>query len=138
MPTVNLRDFYPYHYSEDEYVEVSEAVMEELKADQRYHKSHRLRMYRNKSYYSLDCNDGIENAALYVEPSPESLYLWKEEIEELCAALNSLGEIQGRRVDAYYLEGLKYRQIAEREGVSPGSISTSVKAGLKKMKAMLE
>ena len=51
--------------------------MEELKAEQRYHKSHKRRMYRNKSYYSLDCNDGIETAALYVEPSPETLYLWK-------------------------------------------------------------
>jgi len=137
MPTINLRDFYPW-CNKDEFVEVSDEMLETMKAADRQQEAYRRRMYRYKAQYSLDCHDGIENDALYREPSPEEVYIWKENMEQLCAALNSLTEIQGRRVDAYYLEGLNYRQIAEREGVNPGSIMQSVKAGLKKMKRFMD
>ena len=36
-------------------------------------------MYRYKAFYSLDCNDGIENAAIgWAQPSPEDFLMEKE------------------------------------------------------------
>ena len=137
MPRINLKDFYDW-CKEDEFVEVTDEMLETMKTADRQEAAYKRRMYRHKAQYSLDCNDGIENAMIYRELSPEEIYLWKEKIECLCIALNSLPEIQGRRVDAYYLEGLNFRQIAAREGVSQGAVSDSVKIALKKMRKMLE
>lgn len=137
MPTINLRDFYPW-CNKDEFVEVSDEMLEAMKAADRQQEAYRRRMYRYKAQYSLDCHDGIENAALHHEPSPEQLLMQKEKMEQLCAALNSLTELQGRRVGAYYLEVLNFRQIAEREGAGPGAVAFSVKAGLKKVKGLLD
>jgi len=55
----------------------------------------------------------------------------------LCRALNSLPEIQGRRIEAHYLLGMSQRQIAEAEGVSLNSVSISIRRGLQAMKNYL-
>ena len=37
------------------------------------------KMYRYKAFYSLDCDDGIENAAIgWAQPSPEDCLMEKE------------------------------------------------------------
>jgi len=72
MTTINLRDFYPW-YTWDEFIDVSDAVAEELFADKRYHKAHRRRVYYNKAQYSLDAGDGIESAAVYRDLSPHEV-----------------------------------------------------------------
>ena len=96
MTTINLKDFYPW-YTQDEYMEVSDEVAEELRANKRYEAAYRRRVPRNKAQYSLDCDGGIEYSACVFEPSPEELVLRKERLEVLCYALNSLSEKQGRR-----------------------------------------
>mgnify|MGYP001660385476 CR=1 FL=1 len=40
MTTINLKDFYAW-YTHDEYVEISDEVAEELKADKRYEAAYR-------------------------------------------------------------------------------------------------
>ena len=47
--------------------------------------------------YSLDCDDGIEYSACLHEPTPQELFI------RLWNALNSLPEIQGRRIDAHII-----------------------------------
>ena len=74
MTTINLKDFYPW-YTQDEYMEVSDEVAEELRANKRYEAAYRRRVTRNKAQYSLDCDDGIEYSACVFEPSPEELVL---------------------------------------------------------------
>lgn len=101
MTTINLKDFYPW-YTQDEYIEVSDEVAEELRANKRYEAAYRRRVTRNKAQYSLDCDDGIEYSACVFEPSPEELVLRKERLEVLCHALNSLSEKQGRRVEPVF------------------------------------
>ena len=137
MSTINLKDFY-YWCNEDTFVDVTDEMLEAMKSADRQQEAYRRRMYRYKAQYSFDCHDGIENDVLHQEPSPEEIYLHKENMEQLCAALNSLSEIEERRVDAYYLEGLTYRQIAECEGVSHNAVARSVKAGLKKLNGLLK
>ena len=39
--------------------------------------------YTHQAFYSLDCNDGIENAAIgWAQPSPEDHLIEKEELAE--------------------------------------------------------
>lgn len=49
-------------------------------------------------------------------------------------ALNSLPEIQGRRIDAHIILGKSIKEIAEAEGVHEESIRQSIKRGLERMK----
>lgn len=137
MTTINLKDFYSWH-THDEYIEVSDEVAAELRADKLYELAHQRRIVRNKARYSLDCDDGIEYSACLSEPTPQELV---ERMERFCAlwnALNTLPEIQGRRVDACIIEGKSYREVAEAEGVSKTSVQESVKCGLENMRKYLK
>ena len=68
MTTINLKEFF-YWYKADVFIEVTEEVAEELRADKRYEPTHQRRMKRNKANYSLDAEDGSENAACEFEPT---------------------------------------------------------------------
>ena len=136
MTTINLKDFYPW-YTHDEYIEVSEEVAEELHTSRRREAAHAERVRYNKAFYSLDCDDGIEYTACLHEPTPQELLDRVELFVQLWNALNSLPEIQGRRVDAHLILGKSYRQIAREEGVDKSTIRRSVERGKEQMKKYL-
>ena len=108
MTTINQKDFY-YWYTQDQFIEVTEEVAEALRASVRYEAAYQRRLTRHKAQYSLDCEDGIEYSACLHEPTPQELLermelfirLWMELFIRLWNALNSLPEIQGRRIDAH-------------------------------------
>ena len=133
MTTINLKDFY-YWYLSDELVEVPDEVAEELMASKRREAAHAERVRYNKAYYSLDCDDGIEYSACLHEPSPQELMDRKELFFRLWNALNSLPEIQGRRIDAHIILGISIKEIAEADGVHEESVRQSIKRGLERMK----
>ena len=133
MTTINLKDFYPW-YTHDEYIEVSDEVAEELIASRRREAAHAERVRYNKAFYSLDCDDGIEYSACLHEPSPQELMDRKELFFRLWNALNSLPEIQGRRIDAHIILGISIKAIAEADGVHEESVRQSIKRGLERMK----
>ena len=137
MTTINLKDFYPW-YANNEYIEVSDEVAEELIASKRHEAAHAERVRYNKAYYSLDCDDGIEYSACLHEPSPQELMDRKELFLRLWNARISLPEIQGRRVDAHLILGKSYRQIAREEGVDKSAVRHSVESGIKQMKKYLQ
>ena len=137
MTTINLKNFYPW-YTHDEYIEVPDEVAEELKADKRYEAAYRRRVVRNKAQYSLDCDDGIEYSTCVHEPSPEDVILHEERFEMLCHALNSLPEVQGRRVDACVILGSSYSEVACIDGVDKSSVRRSVLCGLENMRKILK
>ena len=137
MAIINLRNFY-YWYTQDEFVEVSDEVAEELFAGKRYEKTHSQRMRRNMSFYSLDRNDGIEaSAQVYSTDNPEAIFDKMDRHCRLCCALNSLPEKQGRRVDAHFLCGMNRKEIAAAEGVTESSVNESIDRGLRAMKIFL-
>lgn len=136
MSTINLKDFYPW-YTTDEYIEISEEVAEALLADKRYEKAYWRRVYYNKAQYSLDAGDGIENAALPSGLSMDAMIEYGLTICELCRALNSMPDVQGRRIDAHYILGKSYKQIAKEEGVDESAVRASVKRGLQAMRKYL-
>ena len=137
MTIINLRDFY-YWYTQDEYMEVSDDVAEALRASVRYEAAYQRRLTRHKAQYSLDCEDGIEYSACLHEPTPQEVLELKERFVRLWNALNSLPEIQGRRVDAHLILGKSYRQIAREEGVDKSAVRCSVKCGIDRMKKYLQ
>ena len=137
MTTINLKDFYSW-YTHDEYIEVSDDVAAELRADKLYEAAYQRRVIRNKAQYSLDCDDGIEYSACLSEPTPQELLERMERFYYLWNALNSLPEAQGRRVDACVILGKSYREVALEEGVNESSVRESVKTGLENMKKYLK
>lgn len=136
MTFINLRDFYPW-YTADQIVQVSDEVYEELVACRRSEVSYQRRALRHKAQYSLDAEDGIESHILHMEPSPEDLVLREELFYELWNALNSLPELQGKRVEACVLNSMSYRERGRREKVNASSIREAVKKGLATMRKYL-
>ena len=72
-----------------------------------------------------------------MNPAPRSSWIARSFSIRLWNALNSLPEIQGRRVDAYLILGKSYRQIAREEGVDKCAVRRSVKSGIERMKKYL-
>ena len=133
MTTINLKDFY-YWYTQDQFIEVSDEVAEVFLADTRHEMAYQRRLSRHKAQYSLDCADGIEYSACLHEPTPQELLERMELFCRLWNALNSLPEIQGRRIDAHIILGKSIKEIAEAEGVHEESVRQSIKRGLERMK----
>ena len=136
MAIINLKDFY-YWYLVDELVEVPDEVAEALLTGKRAEAAYMERVRYNKAYYSLDCNDGIEYSACLHEPTPQELLDRVELFVRLWNAINSLPEIQGRRVDAHLILGKSFQQIAREEGVSKSAVRDSIHCGLERMKKYL-
>ena len=127
MTTINLKDFY-YWYTQDQLIEVSDEVAEVFKA-----------LLRGRLMQA----SGILNPVIAVqrilrlvpgEPTPQELLERMETFLRLWNALNSLPEIQGRRIDAHIILGKSIKEIAEAEGVHEESIRQSIKRGLERMK----
>ena len=129
MTTINLKDFY-YWYTQDQFIEVSDEVADEM--------AYQRRLSRHKAQYSLDCEDGIEYSACLHEPTPQELLERMELFIRLWNALNSLPEVQGRRVDACVILGKTYSEVAEAEGVDESAVRRAVERGLENMKKYLK
>jgi len=137
MTTINLKDFYSWH-THDEYIEVSDEVAAELRADKLYEAAYQRRIIRNKAQYSLDCDDGIEYSACLSEPTPQELLERMERFCDLWNALNSLPPAQGRRVDACVILGKSFSEVALAEGVDESAVRRAVERGLENMKKFLK
>ena len=137
MTTINLKDYYPW-YLTNEYIEVTDEVAEALMASKRAEAAHAERVRYNRAYYSLDCDDGIEYSACVHEPSPQELLDRKEMFYLLWNALNSLPEVQSRRVDAYLILG-NLNQIARylnEYGAPYNALSGEVRAAIADLAAL--
>ena len=141
MQTINLKQYYPF-CKEDIFVEVSDEIVEAFLLDKRAEAARDRKMFRYKAFYSLDCNDGIENAAIgWAQSSPEDHLIEKEELAEyeelirrLYEAISSLPPMQARRVHAYYIAGIKQPEISRIEGVHSSKVSVAIRRGLRNMR----
>ena len=133
MKKVNLRDLYPDVYKNDHFVEVTEDVLETIRAAERAEAAYDRRMYRYKAHYSLDCDNGIENAILMKPQTPEMLLEEKQLREQLYAAVMALPEKQAKRIYARYYLGMRVSEIAVAEDVDPSRVRDSIRRGLKQL-----
>ena len=137
MPTINLRKYYPF-LTENHFVEVSDEVAEAFLLAKRQEDNYHHRVWYHKAYYSLDCNDGIENSILHTEPSPEEILMQKVSLQQLYEALDHLPLIQARRVYAHYILGMKKIAIARAEDVNETGVCSTIQSGLKNLRRYFE
>ena len=71
MKKINLRELYPDAYTTDFFVNVTEDVLETIRASERAEAAYERKMYRYKAQYSLDCENGIENTVMTKPQTPE-------------------------------------------------------------------
>ena len=141
MQTINLKQYYPF-CTEDTFVEVSDEIVEAFLLDKRAEAARERKMYRYKAFYSLDCNDGIEKAAIgWAQPSPEDCLMEKEAqaeyaelLRRLYEAISSLTPTQARRVHARYMLGMKVKDIAAMEGITPSQAGKPIHAALRRLR----
>ncbi|MCL2426116.1 MAG: hypothetical protein FWD05_07240 [Oscillospiraceae bacterium] len=134
--TFNLKHHYHDAIVEEcNLVTVINEVADELLADKQYQNTYFCSM-RHNDVLSLDVADGILDEASYTIKSgcPDVLIEAKARRCMLCQALNSLPEIQGRRIEAHYLLRQSKRKIALSENVNEASVNVSIRRGLTSMK----
>ena len=98
MKKINLRELYPNVYTTDFFVDVTEEVMETIRVAERAEAAYERKMYRYKAQYSLDCENGIENAVLLKPQTPEMVLEEKQFQEQVYAAVMRLPEKQAKRI----------------------------------------
>ena len=133
MKKINLRELYPDVYTTDFLVDVTEEVMEAIRAAERGGAAHGRGEGLPKAHYSLDCDNGIENAVLLKPQTPEMVLEEKQFQEQVYAAVMKLPEKQAKRIYARYYLGMTVNEIAEVEGVDPSRVRDSIRRGLKQL-----
>jgi RNA polymerase sigma-70 factor, ECF subfamily len=137
MVRINLRDYYPF-YSSDCFVDVEDNVAMSLKSFDLLEEAYRIRTYRNRAYYSLDQNEGIERDCLFATLSPYEVYEQDMICRELYMAISNLPDKQCKRIYAHYFLGVSKSAIARIEGIGESAVRESIKCGLKNIKVFLE
>lgn len=131
MQKINLRELYPDVYEMDIFLEVTDEVQRVFQADKRAEAAHERQMYRYKAYYSLDHDNGIENAVINRPLTPEEILEDKQRREQLYAAVMALPDKQAKRIYARFYLGMKPTEIAKAEGVDVSRVRDSIRRGLK-------
>ena len=141
MTIINLRKYYYPLVKTDTIMEVPDEVAEALLQLHREENNRTNKRIYHKAYFSLDCDDGIENDAIgWEQPSPEDYMIQMENEAEhellllhLREALTTLTPTQARRLHMRYMLGMKFRDIAAIVGVSASETGRSVKSAIKKL-----
>ena len=138
MKEINLRELYPSIYKTDTYVEVSDDVLEAIKAHDRAEAARERKMYRYNAHYSLDCGDGIEHDALYQPPTPEEIMMEQTLRKKLYTAIMELPEKQAKRIYAHFYLGMSKAEIARQEDVAENAVRESINRGLQHLADQME
>ena len=141
MPQINLKKYYYYLYPKDTFIEVSDEVAEALLTLHRAEEARNGKIRYHKAYYSLNCEDGIENHILDEPvPSPEQIMMEKEEerlrqmmFKRLLKAVARLPPAQAQRIHQRYLLGMSVKEIARADGVETGTVYQTLRSGLKRL-----
>ena len=131
---IRIKDFYKDAVGETEYTYVSHEVYEAL-TDLFRREAHAEEM-RDLRHLTLGgyIEGETEERMTKETESLEDMMIHQMELETLQKAVQSLTQIQRERLHLYFFEGLTFRQIAEKTGISDRSVRESVEASLKKIK----
>jgi len=133
MKKVNLRELYPDMYKTDTFLEVTDEVQAVFLSDKRAEAAHERQMYRYKAQYSLDCNNGIEDAVVHRSPTPEEVLEEKQLRDQLYSAVMELPDKQAKWIYARFYLGMTVKEIAQAESVDLSWVYKSIKRGLKRL-----
>lgn len=104
MKKINLRELYPDAYTTDFFVNVTEDVLETIRASERAEAAYERKMYRYKAQYSLDCENGIENTVLTKPQTPEMVLEEKQLQKQVYVHNARLHRIIFRQADEFSLK----------------------------------
>ena len=136
MQRINLRKYYYPLYDEDIFIEVPDEIATALWEEHCLDDNTRRNLWIHT--YSLDQSPAIENH--FPEPicSAAELLLQREAdqyrellLGKLGEALATLSPKQLRRLKARFVEGKKYREIAEIEGTDTSVVHHSVRDAIR-------
>ncbi|MGM9549670.1 MAG: RNA polymerase sigma factor [Faecousia sp.] len=138
MQRINLKKFYYPLYDEDIFIEVSDEVAVAILEEHRRDDNTRRNLWIHT--YSLDESPEIENHFPEQICSAEEILLQREEnlyreflLGKLGEALATLTPKQLRRLKARFVDGMKYREIAEIEGIDTSIAHHSVRAAIRRL-----
>ena len=114
-------------------VEVSTAVKELLEQSDRQMRSQQRQDRRHliKEEY---IDELVDTTTVYPQEDFADLVIRMDRANQLYAAIETLSEVQKRRLQLYYFVGLSYRQIGEKENVSHNSVARSVEQAIRKLR----
>ena len=131
---IRIKDFYKDAVGGSEYTYVSHEVYEAL-ADTFRKEAHAEEMRDLRHIMAGGYIEGETEEQIAEETqSLEDAVIRQMELETLQEAVQSLTGVQRDRLHLYFFEGLTFRQIGEKLGVSDKSVRESVEASLKKIK----
>ena len=138
MQRINLRKYYYPLYDEDIFIEVPDEIATVLWEEHCLDDNTRRNLWIHT--YSLDQSPEIENHFLEQICSAEEIMLQREAdqyreflLGKLDEALATLTPKQLRRLKARFVEGKKYREIAEMEGIDTSIAHHSVRAAIRRL-----
>lgn len=137
MQILNLRELYPDVYKTDVYLNVSDEVYAVFPTYKRAEAAYQRQVYRYKAQYSLDCDNGIENAVLQRLPTPEEVFEKKQLYAQIYAAMIDLPGKQAERIFACFFLDLTPMEISRIEGVHVCRIHCSIRKGLKRLQKQI-
>ena len=138
MQRINLRKYYYPLYDEDIFIEVPDEIATVLWEEHCLDDNTRRNLWIHT--YSLDQSPEIENHFPEQICSAEEILLQREADQYREFLLGKLGEAlailtpkQIRRLKARFVEGKKYREIAEMEGIDTSIAHHSVRAAIRRL-----
>ena len=138
MQRINLRKYYYPLYDKDIFIEVSDEIATALWEEHCLDDNTRRNLWIHT--YSLDQSPEIENHFPEQIRSAEEILLQQEAdryreflLGKLDEALTTLTPKQLRRLKARFVDGLKYREIAEMEGIDTSIAHHSVRDAIRRL-----
>lgn len=83
-------------------------------------------------------DEDIHNRAFYKVESSEDVFIKNEDRDKVNMAMNTLTDIQQRRIELHFINDITIRDIAKLENVQKSQIQKSLKLGVKKFKNFFE
>ena len=78
-----------------------------------------------------------DTTTVYPQQDLADLIIKMDKLNQLYSAIDTLSEVQRRRLLLYYFAGLSYRQIGEIESVNHKSVARSVTQAIEKLRKFI-
>lgn len=107
---------------------------EVFKEFDRNESKHRMRRIRSCSLDGYVEGETEYFYSVFSKDEPEDIAIQLEEMAAIRKSIESLTEVQCRRLKLYFYNGLTVREIAELEGVSHKNVLKSLNEAIRKIK----
>lgn len=131
---IRIKDFYKDAIGETEYAYVSREVYEAM--TETFRKEAHAQEMRDLRHITRDgyTEGETEDLAFDTGDSLEDMIIRRLELETLQKAMQSLTDVQKKRLQMYFFEGMTIREIAEREGINRNAVWKSLQATIARLK----